>query len=223
MRRERKPDAEKPAPAVPCDGDDALYDYRFRRLVAPAAWNALPDDIRRRFSKRLSGTAAATYSGEIVWTRLSRTGWLLAQLCRLIGAPLPTNASGPAPAVVAVSEDRASGGQCWTRLYGRARGHPQVIHSAKSFAGSTGLEEHIGGGFGMALMVGAEADALTFTSDHYFWRCGTLRFRLPRWIAPGATVVTHQHLGSGRFAFDLKVTHPLFGELLNQHGLFRDA
>ena len=75
----------------------------------------------------------------------------------------------------------------------------------------------------MALRVRAEADALIFVSDHYFWQHGRLRFRLPRWLAPGVTVVTHQHLGSGRFAFDLKVTHPAFGELLSQHGVFRDA
>ncbi len=128
--------------------DQPATDDRFRRLVPRAAWDALPEDVRRRFSKRLTGQAAATYSGEIVWTRLSTAGWLLAQICRLIGAPLPLAASGPAPAAVAVSEDRQSGGQCWTRLYGRERGHPQVIHSAKSFSGATGLEEHIGGGFG---------------------------------------------------------------------------
>lgn len=205
------------------ESDDAVTDYRFRRLVPRAAWDALPEDVRLRFSKRLSGTAVATYRGEIVWTRLSRAGWLLAQLCRVIGAPLPTRGSGPAPAAVAVSEDRKSGGQCWTRLYGQPRGHPQVIHSAKSFAGPTGLEEHIGGGFGMALTVRAEADALIFISDHYFWQAAKLRLRIPRWLSPGATIVTHQHVGSGRFAFDLKVTHPLLGELLNQHGLFCDA
>ena len=211
------------APASPACSDDALYDYRFRRLVPAADWDALPEDVRRRFSKRLAGQAVATYSGEIVWTRLSRPGWLLAQLCRLIGAPLPTETSGPAPAAVAVSEDRASGGQCWTRLYGRACGHPQVIHSAKSFAGPTGLEEHIGGGFGMALTVRAETDALIFASDHYFWRRGGLRLRLPRWLAPGTTIVTHRHLGAGRFAFDLAVVHPLFGELVSQHALFGDG
>lgn len=203
--------------------ETSLYDYRFRRLVSAQDWDALPDDVRRRFSKRLSGQQVATYSGEIVWTRLSRAGWVLAQICRLIGAPLPLNASGPAPAAVAVSEDRTCGGQIWTRIYGRARHHPQVIHSAKRFAGATGLEEHIGGGFGMALTVRAEADALIFASDHYFWQAGRLRIRLPRWLAPGATVVTHQHLGSGRFAFDLKVTHRLLGEIVNQHALFRDG
>ena len=217
---ERQIDATAP---VARNIDDALADDRFRRLVPDADWDALPTDVRRRFSKRLSGTAITTYRGEIVWTRLSRSGWLLAQLCRLIGAPLPINASGPMPAAVAVSEDRTSDGQCWTRLYGRAHGHPQVIHSAKCFAGPTGLEEHIGGGFGMALVVRAEADALIFVSDHYFWQVGKLRLRLPHRLGPGATLVTHQHLGNGRFAFDLKVTHPLFGELLNQHGLFRDA
>ncbi|HWW59325.1 MAG TPA: DUF4166 domain-containing protein [Sphingopyxis sp.] len=223
MLREPKADTAPLASTVARDGGDALYDYRFRRLVAPHAWNALPEDIRRRFSKRLFDQRVTTYAGEIVWTRLSRAGWLLAQFCRLIGAPLPTNVSGPAPAAVAVSEDRASGGQCWTRLYGRAKGHPQVIHSAKSFAGPTGLEEHIGGGFGMALTVRAEADALIFSSDHYFWQIAGLRLRLPHWLAPGATAVTHQHLGNGRFAFDLRVVHPLFGELLNQHAVFRDA
>lgn len=217
----RETDHAAPAPQVPAG--DPLYDYRFRRLVPCAAWDALPDDVRRRFSRRLAGPVAATYSGEIVWTRLSRAGWLLAQLCRLIGAPLPLESGGPAPAIVAVCEERAGGGQYWTRLYGRARGYPQLIRSAKSFAGPTGLEEHIGGGFGMALTVRAEADALIFASDHYFWQFGRHRFRLPRWLAPGSTVVTHQHLGAGYFAFDLKVTHPRFGELVNQHALFRDG
>lgn len=218
---QREPVETAPAPSV--RDDDALYDTRFRRLVPRADWDALPEDVRRRFSKRLTGQTVATYSGEIVWTRLSRAGWLLAQLCRLIGAPLPLEAGGPAPAAVAVSEERRSGGQYWTRLYGRRRGHPQAIHSAKSFAGPTGLEEHIGRGFGMALTVRAEADALIFTSDHYFWQIGRLRLRLPAWLTPGETVVTHQHLGHARFAFDLKVTHPRVGELVNQHGLFRDG
>ena len=214
---------EAPSPDMARRNDDALYDYRFRRLVARDDWDALPDDIRRRFTKRLSGQAVVLYSGQIVWTRLSPAGWLLAQFCRLIGAPLPLNRSGPAPAAVAVSEDRPSGGQIWTRIYGRAREMPQVIHSAKQFAGPTGLEEHIGGGFGMALTVRAEADALVFKSDHYFWKAGRIRLRIPAWIAPGVTVVRHRHLGNRRFAFDLQVTHHWLGEVLNQHGLFHDA
>ena len=73
---------------------------------------------------------------------------------------------------VTVSEDAEAGGQFWTRIYGRRRGFPQVIHSSKRFAGPTGLEEYIGRGFGIALRVEVEDEALHFLSDHYFVKLG---------------------------------------------------
>jgi hypothetical protein len=201
---------------------DQLSDIRFRTLLGSGAWDALPLSVQRRFAKRLTGTALALYAGEVVETRFSRLGWWLAQGCRLIGAPLPLGRDRGVPALVSVSEDPGSGGQNWTRIYGRERGFPQVIRSAKRFAGPTGLEEHVGRGIGMALRVEAFAEGLIFSSDHYFWMIGGRRVRLPRWLGPGRTVVTHRDLGEGRFAFDLALDHPLFGELVHQHAVFRD-
>jgi hypothetical protein len=196
------------------------YDSRFRRLIGADSWQHLRPAIRARFSKRLGACAVALYAGEIVETRFTLAGRLLAQACRLIGSPLPLFTDQAVPAVVIVSEDGVTGGQRWTRVYHRARGNPQVINSAKSFSGPTGLEEHIGRGFGMALIVRAEADRLVFTSDHYFWAAGRFRLRLPRW--PGTTIVTHRDLGEGRFAFDLELCHSWFGLLVHQHALFAD-
>ncbi len=198
------------------------YDSRFRRLFLRHEWEALAPAIRARFSKRLAGTTVAIYRGTIVETRLSGAGWLLAQLCRAIGAPLPLHRDAQVPAIVIVSEDAASGGQRWTRIYHRQHGDPQVINSAKMFAGPTGIEEHVGGGIGMALRVAAGADRIVFTSDHYFITVGQWRVRLPRWCGPGMTTVTHRDLGGGRFAFDLDVRHALFGELVHQNAVFRD-
>lgn len=206
-------------PVIPRDN---AYDSRFRRLLPRNAWDGLQPAIQRRFSKRLSGVEVAVYRGQSIDTRMSALGWLLAQFCRLIGAPLPLHCDRDVPAVVVVSEDGTTGGQRWTRVYHRHRGNPQVINSAKVFGGSTGLEEHIGGGIGMALRVAAEPDRLHFISDHYFVRLGRVRLRLPNWLAPGRTVVTHRDLGRGRFAFDLDLRHPLFGELMHQHAVFRD-
>lgn len=207
------------APVVPVD---TLYDCRFRRLVTRAAWERIEPAIQRRFSKRLRGVEIAVYRGAIVETRMSRMGWLLAQMCRLIGAPLPLYRDAAVPAVVVVSEDAVSGGQRWTRIYHRHRGNPQTVVSAKAFGGATGLEEHVGGGIGMALRVEAEADRLNFVSDHYFVRIAGRRMRLPTWLTPGRTVVTHRDLGGGRFAFDLDLRHPWLGELLHQQAVFRD-
>ena len=200
-----------------------LLDLRFRRLMGREAWDALPQAVRQRFSKRLSGDAVALYRGRVVRTDFSALGWLLAQILRIIGAPLPVSRDTDVPAVVSVSEDHRSGGQVWSRLYGRRNGFPQVIHSAKRFAGATGIEEYVGHGVGMALKVEALADGLRFISDHYFLTIAGRRLRLPRWIEPGQTVVEHHDLGHGCFRFSLMLHHPWLGRLVEQHALFRDA
>jgi len=200
-----------------------LLDLRFRRLIGREAWDDLPQAVRQRFSKQLSGDAVALYRGRVVRTDFSALGWLLAQILRIIGAPLPVSRDTDVPALVSVSEDHRSGGQVWSRLYGRRNGFPQVIHSAKRFAGVTGIEEYVGHGVGMALKVEALADGLRFISDHYFLTIAGRRLRLPRWIEPGQTVVEHHDLGHGCFRFSLKLHHPWLGRLVEQHALFRDA
>jgi hypothetical protein len=149
-------------------------------------------------------------------------GRLVAWLCRAIGAPLPLSDDIGVPAIVTVTEDGTTGGQFWTRVYGRRRGFPQVIHSSKRFVGPTGLEEYLGCGFGIALTASADSEALHFRSDHYFVAVGARRARVPRWLAPGALTISHVDRPSGTFAFILILHHPLFGEIIRQTGLFHE-
>jgi hypothetical protein len=210
------PAARPPAPAP------EIGDLRFRTLIGEAAWARLPEASRARFGKRVAGSAVTLYAGEIVECRLSRAGRLLARAGRLIGGPLPLGSEIDLPATVSVTEDPASGGQFWTRIYGRRRGAPQVIASCKSFSGPTGLEERIGGGFGIALRVAVEDGALHFRSDHYFWAAGRLRLRLPRWLAPGRLTISHVDCNHGLFAFVLDLRHALLGQLIHQTIMFRE-
>jgi hypothetical protein len=200
----------------------AALDFRFRNLLGPEAWAVLPEAVRVRFAKRLGPGQSANYSGQIVACRMNLAGWLLAQACRLIGAPLPLERDSGVAAVVSVTEDGASGGQVWTRMYARRRGFPQVIHSAKRFAGPTGLEEYLGGGFGIALSVSGTHEGIRFESDHYFLAIGAIRLRLPRWIAPGRLTIDHADLGDGAFTFTLTLRHRLLGQLMIQHSRFVD-
>jgi hypothetical protein len=212
----------KVAPFPGSRGRSDLGDLRFRRLVGEEGWGRLPEAVRARFSKRLAGGRTVLYAGEIVECRMSRCGWALVQLCRLIGAPLPLGRDTCVPAVVSVTEDEARGGQVWTRIYGRRRGFPQAIHSAKRFCGPTGLEEHIGRGFGIALRVEVENEALHFLSDHYFLQLRGVRLRLPSWLAPARMRVSHVDCGRGWFAFVLLLEHPLLGRLLRQTAMFQE-
>ena len=201
--------------------DVRLGDLRFRALLSDEDWTSLPLPIRRRFTKRLAGGRTVVYAGEIVETRMSASGWCLAQLGRLVGSPLPLSRDANVPSVVTVTEDMATGGQIWTRLYARRRGFPQIIHSAKRFAGPTGIEEYLGRGFSMELEIGVRGGALMFRSERYFFTLFGRRFGLPRWLSPAMTV-THSECGDGRFEFALEVDHPGLGLLIRQVGVFRE-
>jgi hypothetical protein len=199
-----------------------IGDLRFRALAGEARWGRLPQAVRARFEHHIGPGRSILYSGEVVECRMSRVGRALAQLVRLIGAPLPLCRDTLVPAVVTVTEDPASGGQFWTRLYGRGRGAPQVIRSSKCFAGPTGLEEHIGCGVGIALRLEVEGEALHFLSDHYFLKLGRVRLRLPGWLSPGRMRVSHIDCGHGAFAFVLSLVHPWLGELVRQTAMFEE-
>lgn len=201
---------------------DALGDLRFRALLPAEAWAGLPSAVRRRFSKRLGGVATVVYSGRVTKIRRHWIGAFLVQVARLVGGPLPTARDVGVPATVAVTEDPATQGQLWTRVYGRRRGFPQVIHSAKRFQGPTGLEEYLGHGIGMALRIEASEQALVFHSDHFFIQLAGLRLRLPRWLGPGQVAVSHIDRGNGTFAFVLQIDHSLIGEIFHQTALFAD-
>jgi hypothetical protein len=225
MRRPPIAFEPRPQPQPPHDDarDESLGDLRFRALLSHQDWAALPPAIRRRFSRRLADGATIVYAGTVIETRMSRAGWWLAQAVRPIGAPLPISRDGDMPSVVAVTEDMAGGGQIWTRLYARRAGFPQIIHSAKRFAGPTGLEEHVGFGVGMALTVHAVDAALVFRSAGYIVQLLGRRIPLPGWLSPGALTVTHGELPDGWFSFTLDLVHPRFGTLIRQVAVFREA
>ena len=209
-------------PSLPTS-ETPLGDLRFRALLSAESWSSLPPVVRKRFSKRLAGAASVVYKGEVVHTHMNWAGMMLAQLTRLIGGPLPVSRDENMPAIVTVTEDPETHGQYWSRHYNRRSGFPQVIHSSKRFQGSTGLEEYVGGGVGMALRIEVEAGALVFKSAHYFLMLGSKRLRLPHWLSPGDLTVTHRAVDTDTFEFILHVEHPVFGTLLHQFAIFKDT
>jgi uncharacterized protein DUF4166 len=200
-----------------------LDDRRFRALLPDEDWGRLPVATWRRFSKRVSDGDSVVYVGLVDEASFSKAGWWFAQAARLIGAPLPTGSDTGVPMIVTVTEDAKSGGQTWTRICARKDGFPQVIHSAKRFAGPTGLEEYVGCGVSMALRISVVDQALQFRSAGYGLRLGGLWLPLPEWLTPGDLTVTHLDLGEGAFRFTLEVSHPRYGALIRQSAVFREA
>lgn len=193
----------------------------FEALVGAVGWRRLTPMIRARF-----GTSAIAkdtyYRGTMATVRCSFAGFLLAQLCRLIGTPLAPHEGEDVPISVRVHEDHAAGGVAWDRRYFFAGKAPVTVTSTKVIEQGKILLECVGGGFGMRLKVYERDHALHFLSQHYFWRCGRIRLRLPSWLTPGVAHVTHSDLGEGRFRFEMTIEHPVLGETFYQDGSFME-
>jgi hypothetical protein len=208
--------------AAPPASRAELGDLRFRALLGAAEWARLPAAVRRRFSTKAYAGQSLVFVGQVTESRMSWIGWVLAQVCRLIGGPLPTGSDTGVASVVTITDDAREGGQIWTRLYSRGAGFPQVIHSAKRFAGPTGLEEHLGYGVGMTLAVAVEAESLVFRSVRYFFEIAGWRFYLPDWLTPGRLTVRHTPIDQTRFVFSLAIDHRRFGRILHQAVQFEE-
>ena len=191
-------------------------------LLAGDAWMRLPAPIRRRFSRHLADGERMVYLGEVAATHMTLMGRLVAQLARLVGAPLPLESSGRVPVTVIVTGSERLRGQVWTRIYDRARGFPQVIQSVKCFGGATGLEEIVARGVGMRLSLSVRDGALVFQSAGYFIRCLGRQLSLPAWLTPGAIEVIHREESAGQFSFSLSVTHIWAGHVIDQIAFFRE-
>lgn len=194
---------------------------RFARLAGDS-WMRLPAPIRRRFSRHLADGERIVYLGDVAATHMTLVGRLVAQLARLVGAPLPLEASGCVPVTVIVTGSERLCGQVWTRIYGRARALPQVIQSVKRFGGATGLEEIVAHGVGMRLKLGVRDGALVFRSAGYFIRCLGVQLSLPNWLTPGVIEVVHREESGGQFSFSLSVRHSWAGQVIDQIAFFRE-
>jgi len=202
--------------------EEQSQDIHFRRLLGEKDWQNLPQAVRSRFSKYLYPGKALIYRGVLTEIRESKMGKILAQLCRLVGGPLPLGLEKNMSATVLVSEDAKHKGQIWTRIYEKKTGFPQVISSSKRFQGDTGLVEYLGFGIHMALTVRGDAKGLYFHSKRYFLKLFGLTLNIPEILSPGVLSISHIEKGGGEFDFILALRHSVFSELIYQEIRFKD-
>ena len=203
---------------------ERIGDFRFRGLLSPADWAALPQAVRHRFSKRLAGAATAIYTGHVTVCTMSRTGWLLAQALRIIGAPLPLARQY----WTADRRDR-HGRPCLgrpeldARLCAQERlpaGHP-LDKAVFGFDGARGIHRprHPNG---------ADAER---RERHARIHERRIFHRLAAGSASACragwrrvkTVVTHRETAGDEFLFTLDLSHPWFGTLIRQEALYSEV
>ena len=193
--------------------------HGLRHVLGDSAWKRLPPAVRARFGEPV---VAVDYVGEFEIVRASALGLVLATFCRLIGTPVVPRTGRNVPAIVHVGP--TSEGVSWQREYRWPNSEPGLVRSTKVIGPDGQLVEQLPARLCMPLRVYEQGAGLHFVSHGYYFQLGKrLRIPLPAWLSPGVTHVEHHDQADGWFRFTMTVTHPLFGELFYQTGLFRAA
>ena len=212
-----------PEDAARTDGSSGARPLSYRALLG-ATWWDLPAATRDRFEHH-----DALYAGTMRLQATTAGRWV-AQLCRVVGSPLPPPDERPLPTTVRVEPDHATGGSRWTRSYAFPT-RLMSVTSVKALDADGTLVERLGFGLRMRLELHVRDRALCFDSVGYYVDCPGLLWRgrrrcacripLPAWFLPGRTCVAHHDLGDGRFRFTMTIRHALLGELFRHDGVFR--
>ena len=195
---------------------------RYPRLLQHQ-WQHLPHALKRRFIKTTSPGQIVIFKGRIHKTRLSKLGWAVAKLAKIVGGPLPESNKNQGHATVIVQESPDQTGQIWTRIFPSHKEMPHISQSKKEFQGPTGLQEIITPHLGMTLKVKLVQKSLQFQSEVYFLKIKNHHVALPWFLTPGTLIVTHRETSPKRFRYTLRLVHPLLGELIYQTGLFEEV
>lgn len=198
-------------------------DESYQEILGAESWNRLKPEVRQRFSAKPKRGKAIRYAGTMQRVELSWTGWLFAQVCRLIGSPLAPWRGIDVPMTIELIPDGKLHGVAWKRTYQFFPSKSFTVRSTKCKGENGEFIEHIGSGFSMRLRLSEKDGSLIFTSVAYELAMLNRIFRIPALLTPGVTTVTHEQLTGDRFRFTLSVDHPVLGRTVYQDGEFYSA
>lgn len=186
-----------------------------------ACWQDVHPEIQARFDADPVPGQPIFYDGVMTRIDCTRLGALLAWVCGFFttGALCPWRGSD-IPALIEVYKKPGSDAIYKKRRYDFPNGRSYLFESEMCCAPDYTLLEFVGGGFGMTIKVMERDRALFFTDGGYFWGNQRWRLRLPALLSPGKVELTHANLDRDRFTISIRITHPLFGVLFVQEGLF---
>ena len=196
-------------------------DQSYRDALGEEAWLRLRPEIRQRFCVKPANGEEIRYAGVMHRADLSWAGWLFAQVCRLLGAPLMPFRGQEIPMKIVLAPDDLSGGVSWERTYELPDRVDFTVRSCKIPSNKSCFIESLGRGLCMRLVLSEFDGNLRFRSEAYLVQLFGLSVRIPALLTPGVTTVDHIQVAGNTFIFRMSVDHPLLGTTVFQEGTFR--
>ena len=200
----------------PVNGPRQFVDM-LRNGLEDRAWQEMDPHIAHRFAPRNRRSSVLRYSGRMQWVYCSPVGLFIARILKPFSI-LPDACARNSEFFFRIS--RSGDFVLKRRVYRLPDGQQFVFESR--FSDTPRLHEEFGGGLGMYLRLAVKSGALLFRDNGYFLRLKDWRIPLPRWLTVGRFELLHRNIDARRFQIIIRLSHPLFGTLFYQRGLFQD-
>jgi hypothetical protein len=183
-------------------------------------WDQVHPDVQARFFQNALPGQPLQYEGVMTIMKCSFIGMILARICLLFtnGALCPYQGKD-IRAEIDVFTQPGSTDIIKTRHYFFS--NKAYIFSSHMRQDTNGdLLEYVSKSIGMKINVKSNMGNLHFTDGGYFIEFGKLRIMLPLFFSPGALELHHINIDPNRFRIRIDITHPLFGRMYEQEGIF---
>jgi hypothetical protein len=185
-------------------------------------WMVVPSNVRERFDHDPVPGSIVSYEGVMTRVTCTPLGKALGWLMQRTGALMPHEGKD-VPVQIEVWTDARTQAVYKRRTYLFANRAPFVFRSRMERQADGRLAEHVGGGFGMYVLVSADRGGLRFDEGGYFFELCGIRVPIPRVLGPGKVVLMHADVSASEFEITIDIAHPWFGPLFSQVGRFRHA
>ena len=200
----------------------SVVEGKLIRTALGEDWNDLPENIRNRFAENPDIEKPVFYDGNMTEVTTSLAGKIFAFFSRILGAPLLPYSGTNVPIDVKVFSDPGTDDVIKQRTYHFPDKKPFTVHSRMTLNAKEKFLECVGMGLAMRMDIFAKDDALHFQSTGYSWTCGKFTVNIPLFMTPGNTHITHTDIDDERFRVRIEMTHPWFGTMFLQDGVFKE-
>ncbi|TNE30573.1 MAG: DUF4166 domain-containing protein [Alphaproteobacteria bacterium] len=187
-------------------------------------WDKIDPNIQTRFNADPAPGRPIIYKGKMTVLRRSWLGWLIAKLTFFTdGAFCAWNGTDIEADIEVFKKDGSEDIHKIRRYYFPDKKKTYIFKSHMHLNEQGELLEFVGAGLGMVVKVQEKNHALFFTDGGCFFHIGTYRVSMPSFLTLGKIKLTHTNTGKNRFKIVIDITHPLFGQLFYQEGVFEDT
>lgn len=189
-----------------------------------ADWEKVDKRIQIRFDADPNPGKPIYYKGTMKLLKRSWFGWILAKMTFFTDGAFCAWNGIDIPAEIEVYKEEGCDDICKVRrYYFPNKKKPYIFISRMHLNAKGDLLEFVGAGFGMIVKVKEKDGALFFTNGSYFLQIGSIRLTIPALLSPGKVILTHTNIGANQFRIEIDITHPIFGQVFYQDGIFEDS